>query len=285
MRSSTTDTWWKTSSRRARFSSRSSTRCRTASSRSSSRPMACRRRCPQQARLRNLFFLDATCPLVSKVHMEARAPFRGWLRDRPDRPLRPSGGDRHHGAAAGRRDHPDRDRARMPRPSCRATRTSSPISPRPPCRSTTRGTSSPYCERRFPAIHGPHKEDICYATTNRQEVVKTIAPEMRSDPRGRRAQQLQLPAPRRGGRKQGCERSMLVAARRRHRLAGDRRCRTHRHHCRRLGAGSAGQRGDRSLQVALRRDRWRSSRTRDENVSFKLPRELRREEPRASPAQ
>ena len=30
--------------------------------------------------------------------------------------------------------------------------------------------------RRFPAIAGPHKEDICYATTNRQEAVKKIAP-------------------------------------------------------------------------------------------------------------
>jgi 4-hydroxy-3-methylbut-2-enyl diphosphate reductase len=30
-------------------------------------------------------------------------------------------------------------------------------------------------ERRFPAIVGPHKEDICYATTNRQEAVKAIA--------------------------------------------------------------------------------------------------------------
>jgi 4-hydroxy-3-methylbut-2-enyl diphosphate reductase len=29
---------------------------------------------------------------------------------------------------------------------------------------------------RFPHIHGPHKEDICYATTNRQEVVKKVAP-------------------------------------------------------------------------------------------------------------
>jgi 4-hydroxy-3-methylbut-2-enyl diphosphate reductase len=31
-------------------------------------------------------------------------------------------------------------------------------------------------KRRFPAIEGPHKEDICYATTNRQEAVKAIAP-------------------------------------------------------------------------------------------------------------
>src|SRR5260370_1056809 len=32
------------------------------------------------------------------------------------------------------------------------------------------------CQRRFPHIHGPHKEDICYATTNRQAVVKKVAP-------------------------------------------------------------------------------------------------------------
>jgi len=31
-------------------------------------------------------------------------------------------------------------------------------------------------KRRFPNIHGPHKEDICYATTNRQEAVKRVAP-------------------------------------------------------------------------------------------------------------
>jgi hypothetical protein len=31
-------------------------------------------------------------------------------------------------------------------------------------------------KRRFPDINGPHKQDICYATTNRQEVVKQIAP-------------------------------------------------------------------------------------------------------------
>ena len=33
-------------------------------------------------------------------------------------------------------------------------------------------------QARFPAIVGPHKEDICYATTNRQEAVKRIAPEV-----------------------------------------------------------------------------------------------------------
>ena len=39
-------------------------------------------------------------------------------------------------------------------------------------------TASQSCraKARFPDIHGPHKEDICYATTNRQEVVKRVAP-------------------------------------------------------------------------------------------------------------
>jgi 4-hydroxy-3-methylbut-2-enyl diphosphate reductase len=32
--------------------------------------------------------------------------------------------------------------------------------------------------QRFPAINGPHKEDICYATTNRQEAIKAVAPEV-----------------------------------------------------------------------------------------------------------
>src|SRR6202008_306988 len=31
-------------------------------------------------------------------------------------------------------------------------------------------------KQRFPGIVGPHKEDICYATTNRQEAVKRVAP-------------------------------------------------------------------------------------------------------------
>jgi 4-hydroxy-3-methylbut-2-enyl diphosphate reductase len=33
-------------------------------------------------------------------------------------------------------------------------------------------------QARFPAIVGPHKEDICYATTNRQEAVKRVAPQV-----------------------------------------------------------------------------------------------------------
>ena len=53
---------------------------------------------------------------------------------------------------------------------------------------------------RFPAIVGPHKEDICYATTNRQAAVKAIAPKIGCLLVVGSAAELQLPAPRRGRR-------------------------------------------------------------------------------------
>ena len=44
------------------------------------------------------------------------------------------------------------------------------------CRSMTRSAMVAALTRRFPDIIGPHREDICYATTNRQEAVKRVAP-------------------------------------------------------------------------------------------------------------
>ena len=89
---------------------------------------------------------------------------------------------------------------------------------RPRCRSTTRATSSRRCSARFPAIAGPHKEDICYATTNRQEAVKAVAPTRRGAARGRLAEFVQLAAPARGRRARGLRASPPRAARRRYRL-------------------------------------------------------------------
>ncbi len=51
-----------------------------------------------------------------------------------------------------------------------------------------------FLKARFPGIVGPHKEDICYATTNRQEAVKRVAPDGRCHDRGRRAEFVELPA-------------------------------------------------------------------------------------------
>ena len=65
-------------------------------------------------------------------------------------------------------------------------------------------------KRRFPAIVGPHKEDICYATTNRQEAVKRVAPRVDAlvvvgAPNSSNSRRLQEVAER-----EGCPYSVLV---------------------------------------------------------------------------
>ena len=60
---------------------------------------------PAEAQRRNLIYLDATCPLVSKVHREAERHFAGGGPARPhpdDRPCRPPRGGGHDGPAAAR---------------------------------------------------------------------------------------------------------------------------------------------------------------------------------------
>lgn len=129
---------------------------------------------PEMAARRKLFFLDATCPLVSKVHVEA---------------------ERHHEGGReiiliGHAGHPEvigtmgqlPDRAVHLIESAEDARG---FSPRNPDRLAyiTQTTLSvddtqeivSILRARFPAIVGPHKEDICYATTNRQAAVKEIA--------------------------------------------------------------------------------------------------------------
>ena len=65
---------------------------------------------PEAARARNLFQLDATCPLVTKVHREAEILHRKGREIVLDRPCRPSRGGRHHGPVADGRRLPGRDR-------------------------------------------------------------------------------------------------------------------------------------------------------------------------------
>jgi 4-hydroxy-3-methylbut-2-enyl diphosphate reductase len=104
---------------------------------------------PEAASLRNLFYLDATCPLVFKVHIEAA---------------------RHHGA--GREVLLIGDaRAFTPKdPEALAYTTQTTLS--------VDDTSAivELLKRRFPRMMGPRKDDICYATTNRQDAVKRLAP-------------------------------------------------------------------------------------------------------------
>jgi len=130
---------------------------------------------PQAASARRMFFLDATCPLVSKVHVEA---------------------ERHHAhgyeiVLIGHAGHPEviGTMGQLPQGAIALIETAEQarqFEPRDPKRLAfvTQTTLSvddtseivAILRDRFPDVLAPHKEDICYATTNRQAAVKAIAP-------------------------------------------------------------------------------------------------------------
>jgi 4-hydroxy-3-methylbut-2-enyl diphosphate reductase len=130
---------------------------------------------PEAAQARNLFYLDATCPLVSKVHIEA---------------------ERHHEAGRevlliGHAGHPEvlGTMGQLPEGSVHLIETIADARAFTPKDAdalayTTQTTLSvddtraiaDVLKERFPRMVGPRKDDICYATTNRQEAVKRIAP-------------------------------------------------------------------------------------------------------------
>lgn len=135
---------------------------------------------PAEAQRRNLLYLDATCPLVSKVHREAERHFAG------------GGPDARHILMIGHAGHPEVVGTMGQLPVGAVTlindaeeaRTVQPVDPTRLAFITQTTLSvddtSEIVEilrERFPLIEGPKKEDICYATTNRQEAVKAIAPE------------------------------------------------------------------------------------------------------------
>jgi len=131
---------------------------------------------PAAAEARQMIYLDATCPLVSKVHIEA---------------------DRHAAAGdqvilIGHANHPEviGTMGQVPDGSMLLVETieqAETVRPADPAHIAyvTQTTLSvddtaqivEALRRRFPALKGPKKEDICYATTNRQAAVKALAPE------------------------------------------------------------------------------------------------------------
>ncbi len=130
---------------------------------------------PEAAQARQMLYVDATCPLVSKVHVEA---------------------ERHHAnglqmVMIGHAGHPETigTMGQLPKGEVLLVETAADVAGltvRDPEKLAfiTQTTLSvddtaevvAALKARFPAIIGPHKEDICYATTNRQEAVKAIAP-------------------------------------------------------------------------------------------------------------
>ena len=135
---------------------------------------------PAEAQRRGLTYLDATCPLVSKVHREAERQFTD------------GGPEQVHILMIGHAGHPEVEGTMGQLPPGAMTLIQNAdearaVQPADPARLAfiTQTTLSvddtaeivEILRARFPLIRGPKKEDICYATTNRQAAVKTIAPE------------------------------------------------------------------------------------------------------------
>ena len=130
---------------------------------------------PDEARLKNLSYVDATCPLVSKVHRESEQLHkRGY-----------------EIFLIGHKNHPEviGTMGQLPKGSIKLIETKTDVedlktdSFRKPLAYITQTTLSVddtseiinALKNKFPEIKGPIKEDICYATTNRQAAVKEIA--------------------------------------------------------------------------------------------------------------
>ncbi|MGH1415991.1 MAG: 4-hydroxy-3-methylbut-2-enyl diphosphate reductase [Pelagimonas sp.] len=131
---------------------------------------------PAEAARRQMVYVDATCPLVSKVHIEAQRHAEAGLQ------MIMIGHEGHPETVGTMGQLPDGEvllveteadvaevKVRDPERLAFVTQTTLSVD-------DTKGIVAAL-NKRFPAIVGPHKEDICYATTNRQEAVKAIAPD------------------------------------------------------------------------------------------------------------
>ena len=164
---------------------------------------------PQDAATRNFFAIDATCPLVTKVHREAE------LHHRRGRDV----------VLVGHAGHPEvvGTMGQLPEGAVLLVETLDDVATLAPrdvanLAYVTQTTLSvddtrdivDALNKRFPGIVGPHKEDICYATTNRQDAVKRIAPEVEAmivvgSPNSSNSQRLREVAER-----SGCKTARLV---------------------------------------------------------------------------
>jgi 4-hydroxy-3-methylbut-2-enyl diphosphate reductase len=164
---------------------------------------------PAEAQKRRFFALDATCPLVTKVHREAE------IHHKRGREV----------VLIGHAGHPEVIGTIGQLPEGAVTLVQSVAEamafvPRDAgnlafLTQTTLSVDDTAeivaaLKARFPHIHGPHKEDICYATTNRQEVVKKVAPMVEAmivvgSPNSSNTQRLKEVAER-----AGCARAALV---------------------------------------------------------------------------
>lgn len=164
---------------------------------------------PAEAQKRRFFALDATCPLVTKVHREAEIHYKRGrevvLIGHAGHPevigtigQLPEGAITLVQSVAEAMAFVPRDAGKL----AFLTQTTLSVD------DTAEIVAA--LKARFPHIHGPHKEDICYATTNRQEVVKKVAPMVEAmvvvgSPNSSNTQRLKEVAER-----AGCARAALV---------------------------------------------------------------------------
>ena len=131
---------------------------------------------PEEARLKKLSYVDATCPLVSKVHRESEQNYKNG----------------YDIILIGHKNHPEviGTMGQLPEGSIKLVETVKDVEAlsvdkfKKPLAYITQTTLSvddtaeiiQLLKNKFKTIKGPIKEDICYATTNRQKAVKKIAP-------------------------------------------------------------------------------------------------------------
>lgn len=164
---------------------------------------------PDAARARNFFAIDATCPLVTKVHREAE------IHHKRGRTI----------ILIGHKGHPEVEgtMGQLPPGAVVLVETRQDVAelsfdattPLAWCSQTTLSVDDTRemvaaLQARFPQIIGPHRDDICYATTNRQEAVKAVAREAQAmvvvgAPNSSNSQRLRETAER-----EGCKVSVLV---------------------------------------------------------------------------
>jgi len=131
---------------------------------------------PEEASRKNMFYIDATCPLVTKVHREAEFLYKNG----------------YEVILIGHKDHPEvlGTMGQLPKNSIKLVETTQDaltLNVNEIKRAVAYVTQTTLSvddtkeiigvlKEKFPNIKSPIKEDICYATTNRQEAVKKIAP-------------------------------------------------------------------------------------------------------------
>ena len=234
---------------------------------------------PAEADRRKMFQLDATCPLVTKVHMEAQRHFNQGLeiilighKGHPE--VIGTMGQLPAGAITLIETTEDAEQLQVGDAAKLAYVTQTTLS----VDDTTAVIE--VLRRRFPLITGPFKEDICYATTNRQEAVKSIATQIElllvvgapNSSNSRRLVEV--------GENNGCPRGLLVQR------AHDLDWKTLQ------GLQTIGLTAGASAPEVLVNEIIDAFRQhydvtvekvtlREENVSFKLPRELREASPAA----